>query len=254
MNILVILRMVPDAAGELLLTGDGLGIDREWLDFQLNDFDDHALEDAILLKEATGAKVTVIAIGEGTNRILQMAAARGADEVIALPCEEDELLSSRDLAATVVDLARARSADLVVCGVQSSEDLFGQLAPYVGAMLDWPHISGTNRIEASGGGLHVTQERGAGVSVTYEVVLPAVLGVQTATKAPRYVSGSKLREASKTPIGKGERQASSFTLSASIEGLRIPEETGSAQQLGDDAETVAERIVAILESNGIGRR
>ncbi|OJU89697.1 MAG: hypothetical protein BGO06_22055 [Shinella sp. 65-6] len=85
-------------------------------------------------------------------------------------------------------------------------------------------------------------------------MLPAVLGVQTATKAPRYVSGSKLREASKTPIGRGERQASSFTLSASIEGLRIPEETGSAQQLGDDAETVAERIVAILESNGIGRR
>lgn len=253
MNILVILRMMPDAAGELLLTEDGLGIDREWLDFQLNDFDDHALEDAILLKEATGAKVTALAIGEGTNRVLQMAAARGADEVIALPCEDGELLSSRDLAATVADFARSRSTDLMVCGVQSSEDLFGQLAPYVGAMLDWPHISGTNRIQASGDRLHVTQERGAGVSVTYEVALPAVLGVQTATKAPRYVSGSKLREASKTPIGKGERQASSFALSASIGGLRIPEQSGSAQLLGDNPEHVAERIVAILESNGIGR-
>lgn len=253
MNILVILRMMPDAAGELLLTEDGLGIDREWLDFKLNDFDDHALEDAILLKEATGAKVTVLAIGEGAHRVLQMAAARGADEVIALPGEEDALISSRDLAATVVDFARSKAADLLVCGVQSSEDLFGQLAPYAGAMLDWPHISGTNRIQAHGDKLHVTQERGAGVSVTYEVTLPAVLGVQTATKAPRYVSGSKLREASKTPIGKGERQESSFAVSATIESLRVPEQNGSAEQLGDDVEHVAERIVAILESNGIGR-
>ncbi|TIW76908.1 MAG: electron transfer flavoprotein subunit beta/FixA family protein, partial [Mesorhizobium sp.] len=44
MKILVVLRMIPDSAGELELTSDGRGIEREWLDFQLNDFDDHALE------------------------------------------------------------------------------------------------------------------------------------------------------------------------------------------------------------------
>lgn len=253
MNILVVLRMMPDAAGELLLTEDGLGIDREWLDFQLNDFDDHALEDAILLKEATGARVSALGIGEGANRVLQMAAARGADEVVALPVGEDEMISSRDLAATVVEFARARSIDLVICGVQSSEDLFGQLAPYAGAMLDWPHISGTNRIRAEGEKLHVTQERGAGVSVTYEVSLPAVLGVQTASKAPRYVSGSKLREASKTPIERSQRQDTGFSASALLKGLRIPDQSGSAEQLGDNAESVADRIVAILEHKGIGR-
>jgi len=244
---------MPDAAGELLLTDDGLGIDREWLDFQLNDFDDHALEDAILLKEATGARVSALGIGEGANRILQMAAARGADEVIAVPVDEDEIISSRDFAATVVDVARSRSVDLIICGVQSSEDLFGQLAPYAGAMLDWPHVSGTNRINADGDKLHVTQERGAGVSVTYEVSLPAVLGVQTATKAPRYVSGSKLREASKTPIDRSERRAPNFAASARLKRLRLPEQSGAAEQLGDNAESVADRIVAILETKGIGR-
>lgn len=254
MNILVVLRMIPDAAGELQLADDGRGIDREWLDFQLNDFDDHALEEAILLKEAAGARVIAVALGEGVNRVLQMAAARGADEMLALQTEEGEMISSRHIAATIVELARSKSAAIILCGVQSSEDVFGQLAPYVGALLDWPHISGTSRISASGASLQVTQERGAGVAITYEVALPAVLGVQTASKAPRYVSGSKLREASKTPIGRGDLGEPTFERSAEISALRLPTQGASGESLGDDSEVVADRIVAILNAKGLVRK
>lgn len=253
MNILVVLRMTPDAAGELQLTEDCLSIDREWLDFQLNDFDDHALEDAILLKEATGARVTAVAVGEGANRVLQMAAARGADEVIALPADPEAIVSSREIASTIAAMASNRGVDLVIAGVQSAEDVFGPLAPYVGALLGWPHVSGTNRIAAHGGGLHVSQERGAGISVTYEVALPAVLGVQTATKAPRYVSGSKLREASKTPIGRGEIGASGFSAGAEIRALGLPGAGGGVEQLGADADTAADRVLAIFAAAGITR-
>jgi electron transfer flavoprotein beta subunit len=250
-NILVVLRMIPDSAGEFQLADDGRHIDREWLDFQLNDFDDHALEEAILLKEASGARVTVLATGEGVNRALQMAAARGADDVIALPSEEGEIISSRDIAASVASLARAKSIDLILCGVQSTEDVFGQLAPYAGVLLDWPHISGTNRIAANDTGLHVTQERGAGVSVTYDVSLPAVLGVQTASKAPRYVSGSKLREASKTPIRRAGLEEPGFERSAQIIRLAVPPQGGSGENLGSDADNVADRLVAILTAKGL---
>lgn len=254
MNILVVLRMVPDAAGELQLTEDGRGIDREWLDFQLNDFDDHALEEAILLKEDAGARVLAVAIGEGANRVLQMAAARGADEVVALQTEEGEMISSRDIAGTIAAMARAKSIDLILCGVQSSEDVFGQLAPYVGALVGWPHISGTNRIAAEGGGLRVTQERGGGLAATYQLALPAVLGVQTASKAPRYVSGSRLREASKTPIGRAGLEETAFARSAEIVAFRLPAQGGSGEDLGDDADNVADRLVAILAANGLARK
>lgn len=254
MNILVVLRMIPDAAGELQLTDDGRGIDREWLDFQLNDFDDHALEEAILLKEATGAKVIAAAIGEGANRVLQMAAARGADEVVALQSEEGMMISSREIAATIAALARSKSADLVLSGVQSTEDVFGQLAPYVGALLDWPHVSGTNRVSIEGAGISVTQERGAGIAVTYQVALPAVLGVQTASKAPRYVSGSKLREASKTPIGRADLEQSGFMREAGINELRLPARGGSGENLGSDADNVADRLVTILAAKGLARK
>jgi len=251
-NILVVLRMMPDAVGELQLMEDCRSIDREWLDFQLNDFDDHALEDAILLKESLGARVTVLGVGEGTTRVLQMASARGADEVISLPTDPDAIVSSRAIAATVAELALARQADLVITGVQSPEDVFGALAPYVGALLRWPHVSGTNRIAARDGLLLVSQERGAGGSVTYEVTLPAVLGVQTATKAPRYVSGSKLREASKTPIGRIEARADGFAAEAEIVSLRLPT-GGDVEWLGGDADAVADRIAAILAESGSTR-
>jgi electron transfer flavoprotein beta subunit len=253
-NILVVMRMIPDSAGELQLGEDARGIDREWLDFQLNDFDDHALEEAILLKEATGAKVIAVAAGEGVNRVLQMAVARGADEVLALQTEEDTMISSREIAASIASIAKQKSTDLVLCGVQSSEDVFGQLAPYVGALLDWPHVSGTNRIVASDDKLLVTQERGGGVAVTYEMATPAVLGVQTASKAPRYVSGSKLREASKTPIGRVAPQPSGFEHSAKIVTLRLPPQAGSCEYLGGDAETVADRLVTILAAKGLARK
>lgn len=251
MNILVVLRMIPDAAGELQLSGDGRGIDREWLDFQLNDFDDHALEEAILMKEATGARVTAVAIGEGDKRVLQMATARGADEVLALQHETDGIISSRDIAASCVELARSRAIDLVLCGVQSSEDIFGQLAPYLGALLGWPHISGSNRISAAGGSLDVRQERGGGLAVTYEISLPAVIGVQTASKAPRYVSGSKLREASKVAIGNAVSAASGFSRAAELVEMRLPERTGSVVDLGSDAELVAEQLLSILATRGL---
>lgn len=254
MNILVVLRMIPDAAGDLQLTDDGRGIDREWLDFQLSDFDDHALEEAVLLKESTGARVIAVATGEGDKRVLQMAAARGADEVIALPSDSGDIISSRDIAASVAAIARNKSADLVLTGVQSTEDVFGQLAPYLGAMLGWPHLSGTNRISQRGDGLRVTQERGAGVAATYEVSLPMVLGVQTASKAPRYVSGSKLREASKTPIGRADLVPSGFERSAEIIELRLPQQGGSGESLGNDVDSVADRLVTILAAKGLARK
>jgi electron transfer flavoprotein beta subunit len=73
MKILVLLRMSPDPDGALELKADGSGLDREWMDLKLNEFDDHALEEAVLLKEATAGSVIAVAVGDGAQRTLQMA-------------------------------------------------------------------------------------------------------------------------------------------------------------------------------------
>ncbi len=251
MKSLVVLRMMPDPAGEFAVLPDGSGLDREWMDFQLNDFDDQALEEAILLKEAASGTVTAVAVGEGANRVLQMSVARGADEAIAIEAAENEPLSSPWLTEIVTALARERGVDLILSGVQSAEDLFGQFAPMAGAVLGWPHLSGTSRVAWSDGSLLVAQERGGGVVANYKVPLPAVLGVQTASKAPRYVSGSKLREAAKALIGKVSPDGASAQQGVRMTGLAVPEQTSGAEDLGADADLAAERILQILAERGL---
>ena len=246
MKILAVLRMVPDPATELQVDGETMAIDREWLDFQLNDFDDHALEEAILLKEAVGGRVIAACIGEGATRTLQMAGAKGADELIVLESPGEGPISSRDIAHAVAELAKSRSVDLVVTGVQTSEDIFGQLGPYLGGLLQWPHLSGTSHVAADSPNLAVTQERGGGVAATWCVTLPAVLGIQTATRAPRYVSGSKLREATRMPIAKLPVGDSGFGASATMLSLDMMSQEGSAIDLGSNPEDVAESLVRML--------
>lgn len=248
MKVLVVLRMVPDSACELELAADGIGLDREWLDFKLNDFDDQALEEAILIKEAVGAEVIVLGLGEGINRMLQMALARGADAATELTSNADEMISSREISADVTAFAAANAIDLILTGVQTPEDLHGQLGPYVAAQLGWPCLSSTSHVRAAGRTLAVSQERGGGVISRYEVELPAVLGVQTATKAPRYVSGTKLREASRLPIGQAEPEAEKLANMGHLVALEEPQGTGQSVSLGNDVADIAAKFLEILRA------
>ncbi len=254
MNILVVLRMMPDPSGELELAEDGMALDREWLDLKLNDFDDHALEEAVLLKEAYGASVTAAAVGEGANRVLHMALARGADRAILVDCDPGAMISSRALAKTVAELAKQNGIDLILTGVQTPEDVFGQLAPYVGALLDWPHVSSTSGVAFAEGEVQVSQERGGGATAHYSVQLPAVLGVQTASKAPRYVSGSKLREAAKAEIGKVSQSADLLPEASRITALRPPRSDKNGVKLGSNPEEVATVLLTLFAERGLTRK
>jgi electron transfer flavoprotein beta subunit len=60
MNIVVPVKLVPDLVEELSIDPSGTALDTAWLRMIVNEFDDHAIEQAIILKEKTGAHVTVI--------------------------------------------------------------------------------------------------------------------------------------------------------------------------------------------------
>jgi electron transfer flavoprotein beta subunit len=101
MHLAVILRLIPDLSEELEIDDSGTDIDRQWIGFKLNEFDDQALEEAVLLKERFGAKVTAIALAaEGSDRILQTAVARGADEALRIDHDEERVDSAAKAAYT----------------------------------------------------------------------------------------------------------------------------------------------------------
>jgi len=254
MHIAVLLRLVPDLAEELEVAEGGTDIDREWVGIKLNEFDDHALEEAILLKERAGASVTAVALdGEGVDRLLQSAIARGADRAVKIAGELPPLAPAGMVAGVVAEAIKGLQADLVVTGVQTPEDLGGQLAPWLGARLGWPHVSAVSGTEADGAGLRLRQEHSGGYAVQLKVALPAVLGIQTASQPPRYVSGSKLRQAMSAKLESIEGGAPAAGPAATIVALAKPERSGGATMWDGEAEDVADKLLAELRERGLLR-
>jgi len=85
MKIAVVIRQVPDLIEPLEVDSSGKALDLGSATFILNESDDHALEQALLLKEAQGGSVSVLAVDFGdVDNSLYAAAAKGADQLIKL--------------------------------------------------------------------------------------------------------------------------------------------------------------------------
>lgn len=255
MHVVAVLRLVADIVADVEIREDGKDIDREWVDLRLNEFDDHAFEEALLLKETAGVKVTAIAIdGEGVDRVLQAALARGADQVQKLAVGDSAAISSRAAAPIIAAAVTALGADLVLTGVQTPEDIFGQLAPCLGATLDWPQASAVSSVKPDGGAVLVQQEFSGGLSATLRLLLPAVVGVQTASRPIRYVAGSKLRQAMGESVPLVEAVTEVAQIDADIVQFQIPATKGGAVMFNGDAGTIALEIHKLLTDRVLLKR
>ena len=254
MHIAVVLKQVPDLVEELEIDSGGKDIDRSFVKMKLNEFDDHALEQAILLKESSGARVTALAVAtDGIDQVLYAAKARGADGALKIFAGEDRL-DARRAASAIAEALGKLQPDLVLTGVQAADDLYGQIAPYLAAALGWPHVSVVSGVELAGATVHVSQEYAGGRMASLELDLPAVIGVQAAPQPPRYVPVSKLRQAMASgPLETVSATADDGLPGASVTGLAKPERGGGAEMLTGSAAEVAGKIAALLGERGVVR-
>lgn len=252
MHIAVALRLSPKAGEELEPDDDGTDIDREYVEMSVTDFDDQALEEAVLIKEATGATVTAVALqADGAEQALRVAYARGADRLAIVDAGELDPYDTRTAARAFAQALRELGPDLVLVGVQTPYDVFGQTAPLLAVELGLPQASVVVGVTIDGDRARVVQEYAGGRLAVLGLRLPAVAGVQSASSPPRYVSMTRLRQAM--------TEASPETLSVSVEaapaGPRIvslarPEPQVGAQMLEGDAAAIAEQIMGVLRERG----
>jgi electron transfer flavoprotein beta subunit len=252
-NIAVAVRLMPNLGDELEVDPGGADIDREFVDMVINEFDDQALEEAVLIKQATGATVTVVGLqAEGIEQALRVAFARGADRVVVVDTGEIDPYDSRTAALAFAEAFRQLAPDLVLIGVQTPQDVFGQTAPYLAVDLGWPQANVVASVTLVDGAARVVQEYAGGRQAVMDLELPAIVGVQSASSPPRYVSMSRLRQAMS--------EATTETLEVSVEAatgaprlvsLARPEPTIGATMLEGDAGEVAAQIVAVLRERGV---
>lgn len=257
MDIVVTVKMVPDLVEELEVNAEGTDLDRSVVKLRLNEFDEHALEQALLLKDRHGARVTVVALDSGdVDEPLFTCLAKGADRAVKVTGDFQEGISTHRAAAVLAQVLGGIAHDLVLAGVQAPDDRDGQLGVLLGAALRLPHVSVVTAVEPAGDrAVTVRQEYAGGVVGELEVDLPAVLGVQAAPQAPRYAPVSKVRQMMKAAkletIAAPSVQADA---GSTVTRLARPEATGRAEIIEGAPEEVAERLHAILAQRGLLKR
>lgn len=257
MNLYVLLKMVPDTVEELNVAADGKSLDTEFLRFKVNDPDEHALEQALLLKEKTGGKVTVVALeAPEVDEVLFTALAKGADRAVKVPMPQAELgtaATAKVIADFFASPAGGITPDtLVLPGSQAIDDLEGDLAAYLAEALGLPYLGVVCGIAPAGGKVIVLKEFAGGARGEFEVALPAVLGIQSAEKPPRYVPVAKVRAVMKSAkIETVDLPPPERPKALEVERLYKPEAAGHAEMLEGSPEEVAERLASILAERGV---
>ena len=252
MNIVVAVKMVPDLVEELEIAESGRALDTTWMRLMLNEPDDHAIEQAILLKERVGGEVTVVAPDmEGVDDVLFASVAKGADRLIKL-AGDFENVNNHALARAFAGAVGGLQPDLVLTGVQAHNDLDGALGPLLAGMLGFPYVGYISGVTVNDGTCTARKEYPGGLVGEMDVQLPAVLGIQAAEEPPRYVAISRIRQAMKE-AAIGEEAIADLDLSggADISRMFQPESGQRATMLEGSEEEIAAQLIEIFEELGV---
>lgn len=253
MNIVVPIKLVPDLVEELAIDQNGTGLDTAWLRSIINEFDEHAMEQAILLKEQAGGQVTIVAPDvEGVDDVLYTAAARGADRLIKLSGEFGIGLNNHSLARALAEVVKQLKPDLVLTGVQAHNDLDGSLGPLLAEFVGFAYLGYVAGVKLSNGKALARKEYPGGLVAEMDVILPAVLAVQAAEKPPRYVPVSRIRQAMQSASIESQ-SAAALDPSGSLAIGRMfhPEVTERATMIEGDPEDVAAKLLEIFKQVGL---
>lgn len=200
MNIVVCVRHVPDTEAQVRIRADGRGIDESGLNFVLNFYDEHGVEEALRIKERLGGTVTLVTAGPARAvEALRVGLAMGADAAILL---QDSALAGLDHIGTARVLAAAIKSvpcDLVLCGKLATEDNAAIVGPAVAEFLGLPQATAVTKLEPGEGKATAHREVEGAVEVL-EVRLPAVITVERGINEPRYPSLPGIMRAKRTAI------------------------------------------------------
>jgi electron transfer flavoprotein beta subunit len=199
MKVVVCVKEVPDASAPKRIDPQSFRLDRS-VPAALNEFDTHALEEGLRLKE-TGGEGEIVAVLMGPARAadsLRKALALGADRAVHVV---DDALAGSDLVATSKALAKAvgrEEPDLVLFGQQAGDSDGAVLWAAVADRLRLPMISQAASLEVSDGKAKVKRQTEYGYDVI-EAPMPCVVAVSDAINEPRYPSLKGIMGAKKKP-------------------------------------------------------
>jgi electron transfer flavoprotein beta subunit len=202
MNIVVLVKQVPDTYSERKLDASDGTLDRDATDAVLDEINERAVEAALQIKEAnSGSEVTVVTMGpDRATEAIRKALSMGADKAIHL---SDSALAGSDAVSTAKALAKVigtvDGVDLVLAGNEASDGRGGATPAMVADLLGVPALTHAREVTVDGTSLTVRRETDDGVTVL-TAELPAVVSVGEKINEPRYPSFKGIMAAKKKPV------------------------------------------------------
>ncbi len=263
MDIIVCVKWTPDSSeADLTVAGGGHDIKKDDLDYDVNDWDRFAIEEAVQMKEKLGGKVTVVTVApEDAESMMRECLAKGCDEAVQLWDDAFEGSDGYAVARILSSFIKERPHDLILCGTLADDDCAGQVGGMLAAMLGVPSAVLVSKINIVDGKATFHKELEGGLYEVVEMDLPAVLSVATGLNEPRFVSIRAVRKVASIEIpilGAGEINIDPGQVGANgsrIEtgSMALPPEGEGAEIIKGSAEDAATRLAEILkEKGGIG--
>jgi electron transfer flavoprotein beta subunit len=214
--------------------------------FELNEPDAYALEEALRLKEKHGGEVIVCSAGPArAAQVIREALARGADRAIHVESDQLATADANAVAGALAAALKEEQVDLVLTGLQSDDQGFGQVGVVLAERLGMPHATIIMEVQVAQGGLRVKRELEGGWFQWISLPMPALLTIQSGINQLRYATLKGIMAAKKKEIRKVAPGAVPPS-SARISNVRFPAKAKQTQMISGAAAEAAKTLVTRL--------
>ncbi len=257
MEIVVLVKQVPDTESMISIADDGVSIKTEDIKWIMNPYDELAVEEALQIREAQGGTVTILSMGpDKAIEAIRTALAMGADQGVHINDPEalgsDALATAKILAAALKEMPH----DIIFAGHRAVDEDNYQVAAGVAELLGIPQISMVSKADLGDGKItcHRTIEGGA---VVVEASLPAMITTQRGLNEPRYASLPGIMKAKKKPVdvktvadlGVDAASVGAANRKVNIKALRFPPQREAVRMIeGESPAEIAAQLVNVLHA------
>lgn len=260
MEIIVCIKCVPiTSETELIIDESKKGIKTDNLVFDINEWDEYALEEAVRIKEKFGGSVTIVTVSSmDVDDILRKCLAKGADKAIKVINGATENMDGYVIAKILHNVIKNFRFDLILCGAQASDDGYSVVGVMLASLLGIPYSTMVKKIEVLDDSVRVTRELEEGLEEIVEIELPALLTIQTGINEPRYASISSIRRFRQKEITVIDSKSLDLEIETSeggpwicIEELSAPVGEKRCEFISGGFEEIASKVVKIMSDRGL---
>ena len=247
MDVVVCVKRVPSTDTRVKVGSSGKAIDPSGVQYELNPYDEFAVEEALRIKEKTGGgTVTVISLGPAeAQKELRNELARGADKAVLLRDDQLEARDAFSIATALAEQIKKIPCQVVMMGKQAVDRDNGHVGTMVATMLGFACVNEVVKVEIAGDVARCEREVEGGAREVVEAKLPVVLTAQKGLNEPRYVKLPGIMAAKKKPLE--ETPAPAVAPKISVVEMTLPSARQAGRFIGKGAESVQELLKRLRE-------